>query len=320
MRRRDRVALRGCGRRPHGTRRGLHPVMRASSRVFRHSGLLIVSVTVVASGWFAARALAHVGEGAVFDDRGRTAAPAPPRPVERPSLLPAPDPAALVTRNMFCSTCAPPATGGAPPPGQVPHAVPRLIATQTGRDPWATIDDPATGVAGLFRVGAQLPSGGVIESIERGVMVVRFPDDLTERVTLAGGDAAAKPAPVAAAPASPWADRIRASGDNRWEVDRTLIRELVQAGTGTAAVKGVRLSPISKDGKLAGIRLSQARDGSLARALGLQTGDVIETVDGKVIDSAAGLMELYARLDDTRRVDLGIKRKGATQTLVYDLP
>jgi hypothetical protein len=197
--------------------------------------------------------------------------------------------------------------------------VPRLIATQTGPEPWATIDDPASGVAGLFRIGARLPGGGVIESIERGAMIVRFPDNLTERVALAG--TAVAPVVAVVAPASPWADRIRASGDHRWEVDRALIRELVQAGTGSgAAVKGVRLSPVSKDGKLAGLRLAQARDGSLARALGLQTGDVIETVDGKVIDSAASMMELYARLDDLRRVDLGIKRKGAAQTLIYDLP
>jgi type II secretory pathway component PulC len=81
----------------------------------------------------------------------------------------------------------------------------------------------------------------------------------------------------------------------------------------------VRLAPVGKDGSLTGIRVAMARDGSLARVLGLQTGDVIESIDGRAIDSAA-TMEIYGRLDDVRRVDLGIKRKGAAQTLTYDLP
>ncbi len=296
------------------------------SRLSRHSSVVIVSVTVVSSGWFAARALAHVGEGAVFDDRRPAGEP---RPVRAATLAPAPaaparDASLLVTRNMFCSTCPPPGEVGGPAAPGVSHAVPRLIATHVGEDAWVTIDDPASGVAGLFRLGRTLPGGGVIEDIERGAMTVRFPDDTTQRVALASSGPASKPegAVTGVAPAKgAWDDRVRAIGDNRWEVDRTMIRELVQAGTGTGgAVKGVRIQPVSKDGKLAGVRVAQARKGSLADALGLMPGDVIETVDGKPVDSIERMMELYGRLDQTRRVDLGIKRKGAAQTLIYDLP
>ena len=101
-----------------------------------------------------------------------------------------------------------------------------------------------------------------------------------------------------------------------------MIRDLVSAGAGGGGVgvKGVRLAPVGKDGSLTGVRVALARDGSLAKALGLQTGDVIESIDGRAIDSAATLMQVYGRLDDLRRVDLGIKRKGAAQTLTYDLP
>ena len=82
----------------------------------------------------------------------------------------------------------------------------------------------------------------------------------------------------------------------------------------------MRLQPVNKDGKLAGVRVATARTGSLATALGLSTGDVIETIDGQAIDSPQVLMKMYDRLGDLRRVDLGVRRKGANVTLTYDLP
>ena len=76
----------------------------------------------------------------------------------------------------------------------------------------------------------------------------------------------------------------------------------------------------AKDGKLAGVRVTASRTGSLSAALGLATGDVIEAIDGQPIDSPQVLMKMYDRLADLRRVDLGVRRKNAAVTLTYDLP
>jgi hypothetical protein len=250
----------------------------------------------------------------------------PPTPAPAPVATPAHDAAAFVTRNMFCSSCKPPGDGGGAQPGATgtQHALPRLIATHVGMkagEGWATLE--VAGLAGGFVNGATLPGGGVIDSIERGAIVVRFSDGPV-RVPLASDVIATKDPAKPAEPAAkedPWADRIRAVGENRWEVDRTLIKELVQSGTGGgAAAKGVRLQPVNKDGKLAGVRVVTARSGSLAQKLGLSSGDVIDSIDGQAIDSPQALMGMYNKLDDLRRVDLGVKRKGANVTLTYDLP
>ena len=298
------------------------------------SGPVIAAVAVILCGWFASRALAAWGPA---DAGASRAAPVardvtPPPPARPPQGAPAAqDPAALVTRNMFCSSCVAVEDPGPDPGPGVARTLPRVIATHVGAagGGWATLE--LGGLAGGFMVGATLPGGGVIERIERGAIIVTFADGATARVPLANDGAAAgaagatkEPArgePAQVASRDPWADRVRAVGEHRWEVDRTLIRELVQAGTGASATaRGVRLQPVSKDGKLAGVRVSAARTGSLASALGLSTGDVIESIDGQAIDSPQVLMRMYDRLGDLRRVDLGVRRKGANVTLTYDLP
>jgi hypothetical protein len=299
----------------------------AARRLQAVSTPAIAAMALVLSAWFAARAVVSWTMGEVAPTSAaaavRPAAPPAPAVVAKPAR----DGAAFVTRNMFCSSCKPAGDGdGTAPSGAgAQHALPRLIATHVGvkaGEGWATME--VAGLAGGFINGATLPGGGVIESIERGAIIVRFSDGpvrvpLASDVVTTAKDPA-KPADTAAND-DPWANRIRAVGENRWEVDRTLIKELVQSGTGGgAAAKGVRLQPVNKDGKLAGVRVVAARSGSLAQKLGLASGDVIDSIDGQAIDSPQALMGMYNKLDDLRRVDLGVKRKGANVTLTYDLP
>lgn len=290
------------------------------------SGPAIVAMSLILCAWFTSRAVAAWVPSHVADARSPSPSPSPPPAPPRP-VPPPRDGAALVARNMFCSSCVGKKDDGPTDAGgkDAARALPRVIATHVGAagGGWATLE--VAGLAGGFTIGATLPGGGVIEQIERGAIFVRFADGMT-RVPLAGeGDVLDGMQPDSGkahpdAKPDPWA-RIRAVSDNRWEVDRTLIRELVQAGTtGNPAAKGVRLVPVNKDGKLAGVRVATARSGSLAQALGLSTGDVIESIDGQPIDSPQVLMKMYDRMNDLRRVDLGVRRKGTAVTLTYDLP
>ncbi len=282
------------------------------------TGPAIGALALVASAWFITRIVHTLDAGRAEAAPAAIAhAPAPPPPPPPPRR----DDDALVARNMFCASC----TGRAPPDPGAPRGAPRftarLIATTIESDDRgaATLFDPESGAGGWFPTGAIAPGGAVIVAVRRGAIDVRFPDDTLETVTL-GGSAPPATATAAApsASASAWGDRVRGLGDDRWEVDRGLIGELVGGGA-TAAVPGVRLMPVTKDGKLAGIKVAAARTGSLARALGLELGDVIEAVDGAPIESAATLMTLYGELDQRTRVALTVRRGGATRALTYDL-
>lgn len=293
------------------------------------SGPMISALALAACMWFVWRVGERLqGDDADYGPADRAQGAGAQAEAARAATAPAAakrDGQALVVRNMFCATCAPPGEGGdpPPPPGTTRLAA-RLIATsvESPTRGTATLVDPASGMGGSFATGAFVPGGGQLVVVRRGSIDVRHPDDTIETVALFDGTAGVDekppepPAKVAADDA--WAGRVRALGDDRFEVDRALIGELMGGG-GAHAVPGVRLMPVTREGSLVGIRVASARPGSLARALGLEPGDVIEAVDGQPITSAEQLLALYGRLDQLKSVELGVKRRGATRAMAYAL-
>ncbi len=279
---------------------------------------LVALAAVITCSVFAAHGISALVEASYLDS-------VPPRstPLHTVQVAPpisTPDGSQLVVRNMFCSTCV--GTGGEPGPTASfkPDAV--LIATSVGGDPRATLRVPASEVQGSWGLGEVVPGVGRIERI--GFVSIDIVDvaDAKKRGTLSlfdgipGGrsDAgAATPAPTAA---DPFADRIRKIDDRTYEVDRSFVRDLMG---GAAQTQTGRISPVSKDGKLIGLRLSGVRPGSLASAVGLRNGDVFEAVNNQRIESANTLLGVYAQLDQLSSVELAGTRAGKPLTLTLRL-
>jgi hypothetical protein len=303
-----------------------HALTRILAGLVRRTWLFVL-VTVLACSAFAARAVA------ALRDARDVEAPLPPvSPLPGPREVIAPprqvrDGSALVTRNMFCSSCAPAIAtiGPGPADGFSPDAL--LIATSVGREPVATLRVPTSEVQGSFGVGDRLPGVGTITRI--GFVSVDLVDALGRRGTIsllpaaiatattAGGrsDAgAATPAPAAAP--DPWHGRIDKLDDNTFAVERGLVRELV---SGTMQTGGARIIPLAKDGKLDGLRLAGVRGGSLASAVGLTNGDVLQAINNTRIESANTLLDLYAQLDRLQSVELAGTRAGKPMTLTLRL-
>jgi type II secretory pathway component PulC len=295
---------------------------------------IAVVVCVLVCALFAARAVGHVIEAQMLGD-ARTA-PAIPRIEPAPVVTAAvADPRAqgrgLVDRDMFCSTCGP----ALPPPGEVVQAeggeialtsLPLvLVATSLGHQPIATVRDDRSGSQGAYYVGEALPGAGAITKI--GATYVDFVNTATskeERVSLIAAAAktaavtttTAGPAPAASAD-NPYADRIKKLDDTRYEVARDLVKELV--GAAGKPLPGVRMVPASKDGKLAGIRVLQARPDSIAGQLGLRGGDTLAAVNGIAIDSIDKMLEVYSKLDNMNAVTIDGTRGGKPISWEYKL-
>jgi hypothetical protein len=288
------------------------------------AGALCVLVCVS----FAARALGHVIEARYLAEP--TAAPLPPAVALPPPIVSSSgggEASVLVERNPFCSDCA---TGPGDPPSrsdgvtasQLPLVLVATSLAPESADSYATLRNLETGAQGAFWIGSRVPGGGVIERVAGTYVWLRTAAGALERLDLLAV-AAAPPEPTSpskpAGDAPAWTEKVRKLDDATYEVDRQLIRDLVGGGA-TAKVPGVRVMPATgKDGKLRGVRISQARKDSLAVGLGLRTGDVIEAIDGKALDSPDVLLAAYGELERAAAARISISRGGKPLEIEYRL-
>lgn len=269
---------------------------------------LVAVVTVAICALFAAHAVAALFEADYLAPSSH--APVPRRVVETPSAQKAkPADGAFGERNMFCSTCAPVAGSGPTVASTYAGTPAVLIATSVGDDARATVHVPSTEVQGSFGLGETIPGVGMVDRIGyTSIDVVdaagrRGTISLLDKAVAAGVAGAATPA----APPSPFADRVKKVADDSFEVDRSLVKELVQTAQHPV---GMRAMPAFKDGQLVGLRFSGVTDKSIAAAIGLKSGDVLSAIDGKEIKTAQALLDIYAGVDTMSQVSLEGTRGG----------
>jgi putative serine protease PepD len=98
---------------------------------------------------------------------------------------------------------------------------------------------------------------------------------------------------------------------------KSIVSQLVAGGTVEHAYLGVGLT--QAQGDVAGAQVSEVRSGTPAAGAGLQSGDVITSVDG---DSVASVEELQSAIDGKKpgdTVKLGYVRDGADHTVTITL-
>jgi hypothetical protein len=273
---------------------------------------LLVGVTAIVCSVFAAHAVAALVEAKYLAPPSHGVS-LPTPPAQAPAPPRSRDGGALVTRNMFCSECTPQVDPGLGPLDTfTPNAM--LIATSIGADSRATMRVLDTEAAGSWGVGDMVPGVGTITRI--GWVSVDLVDatgrhgkvTLLDAPTMAAGrgdPGAATPGPAAAA--EPWEGRIKKIDDHTFEVERALVRELV---SGTTKAGTIRITPISKGGKLEALKLYGVRPGSLAASLGLRNGDALSDVNGAHIESLNTLLDMYTNIDQLSVVQFEGTRGG----------
>jgi general secretion pathway protein C len=254
----------------------------------------------------------------------------PPAPAEAgptPALPPAPlaDYAVIASRDIF----NPPADGRVPTGsvagGQSLHLWGIALHGPEAR---AVIEDAATHRQDLYRVGDQV--GGLrVAAIDwdrvllagtGGETTLELAPPPPDGVPAAGAEGAPEQQAEQETPrggVSAGDGRIRRTAENAWMVDR---RELAGAVDNMSGLlTQLRAVAEVRDGRPAGFRLFQIRDGSLFSRLGLRDGDVVQRVNGSAIADPAALLAFLKRLQTEPRVALDIVRRDAPRTLVYDL-
>jgi hypothetical protein len=282
---------------------------------------LVTTITVAICAAFAAQAATAI-LAADHLPPGPSAPPAAAAAAVR--SRPRPERTPAVERNIFCSSCAP---AGAAPAGLAIGGGPLpaiLIATElaprANQLDRATVRVVGTDVQGSWGVGEAIPGLGQLARI--APMWIEVVDGAGQRGRLslldgavavtAAGDLAPPPGP--ATPGQRWAGRLTKLSEQDYEVERSLVRELVSTA---GRPGGVPMIPVFENGEIKGVRVGRVREDSIQDALGLKNGDVLNAINGAPIKTIDQLLDLYARLDQLSAVELSGTR--AARPLVRTL-
>jgi len=132
----------------------------------------------------------------------------------------------------------------------------------------------------------------------------------------AAGQRAAAPAP-APRQGDPGSTGIVRVDPGTWRVGRDLIMENF-ANVGSLSSQAT-VTPYFVQGQQQGFRLSQMRVGGLLPQIGLQEGDVLQTVNGLNLYTPQEALQAYQQLQTESTVQINILRNNRPATLTYEL-
>lgn len=177
----------------------------------------------------------------------------------------------------------------------------------------ASILDLGTNRAQTYWIGDKLDGAEILE-IERHRAIILN----NHRREYIDGEVAAGAARGGEAPRPSVAGSgIRSLSGSEYEVQRGELDRILANFTEVATQ--ARAVPVSKDGQVQGFKLLSIRPDSIYLKLGIQTGDVIQKINGYELNSLEKALELYTRLKDANRIDIEYERKGVKAVRTYNI-
>lgn len=179
------------------------------------------------------------------------------------------------------------------------------------------------GKAGVFAVGEEI-GGYRLERIIPSVVVLsrgsrEYRLELSEKEGSSHGGRVSSPAPRSSVPRAqtPTAPKEIKKTGNRTIVPRRTLEEYTK--NIDKIWKAIAITPLKNGEQLAGFRVRWVKHGSVFEKLGLQRGDVIETVNGEALEDYAVVMDLFRSVGEMETLQLGIKRGGKELELKYEI-
>jgi general secretion pathway protein C len=190
-----------------------------------------------------------------------------------------------------------------------------------------------SGDEAAYRVGDALPGGATLTAIYAG-RVLLSRDGVDEGLSLlppspessAGGRATPRLPPGMRNPGAGSTAGLPGSAGNPF-VNPGISTgvpslESLRAATGTDVAelaRQVNVQPVMENGRFAGVRLTVGRDSDILDRTGLRSTDVITAVNGIPLDGPQRQPELLRMLQDSRQINLTIRRDGQVRTLTVGL-
>jgi len=99
-------------------------------------------------------------------------------------------------------------------------------------------------------------------------------------------------------------------------IERAIVDRIFEQQLGSS--RQVQVRPQAENGSVIGIRVFGLRE-SILGALGMENGDILQSINGLAITSPENALEAYARLRNADHFEVHVRRGGADVVLCYDI-
>ena len=197
----------------------------------------------------------------------------------------------------------------------------KLWGTVEGPDEkaFAIIEDGRTRVQNLYHIGDTIQQANVKKIVRNKVVLnVKGTDEILEMEDLSNGKGKGRTrSPSGRSRRYGKPQRNSSSKTQQMTINRSKINNAVQ--NINELMKQARIRPHFSKGVSDGIRISGIRRGSIFSEIGLKSGDIISSVNGKKIESVDDALTLYSSFKSNSKVDLQLKRRGINRTIRYNI-
>ncbi len=185
--------------------------------------------------------------------------------------------------------------------------------TQRGGKEYAVIENLKDRSQDLYKAGDTVAGAQVKQVLrEKVILTVAGRDEMLQMEDASVG-ASARPGP-----AEPPTEKDEGQIQSQ---QIPISREEIQEASGNIQqlMRQVRIRPHFERGKPAGLMLSGVQPDSLFTQMGLQSGDVLQGIEGSPIRSMNDVLKLYEQLGSADAVAIDVKRGGKQLNIQYDI-
>ena len=244
-----------------------------------------------------------------------------------PQTLSPSDYAAIVQRNLFATADRADSSPATPPPPQtLDSVVPaeelglRLVGTIAG-GPTASraiIQDTKSNATGSYRIGDAVASA-TVEAIQRDAVILQYRGRPLV-VKLCPGKTENREQKTEEGRQKTQDAGLMAKGQSRPSsgVDASSSASS-HAGSVAEVFRKVTMEPYVKDNRAEGLKITGLENLPMAQALGLQNGDVVQSVNGQPLTSKQKAFQVLMKARTQSKMDMQLLRDGRSTKLSFHL-
>lgn len=179
-----------------------------------------------------------------------------------------------------------------------------LLGTVVAGEASAAIVRLGAGGEKVFVIGSEIQAGVVLKQVDATSIVIDH-NGRMEQISM-----------VKAVLPSQFVVSGKVAGPEKRLMSRAQLQQQMQ--NLPVLLTQAKLSPVTANGT-SGFVISDIVPASLFQLAGLQNGDVIQKVNGQLLDNPAQAMQLYQSLQNSSSIDVELIRAGQLQQLHYDI-